>query len=200
MKLHTRDQSREGEQKAQTPVAAWEPQRADYLQFLVDSRLVYACFEEIVGEVPEFAPLRNSGLERVAALELDIVWFREEGVPEPEAGEPGTRYVQLLREIVAEGRLRAFVCHFYNFYFAHTAGGRMIGKMMAAKLLDGRELNFYQWPQGDVKEELLPALRERIDAMAETWSREQKDECLAETGPSFKFGGALLGHIRGPPQ
>jgi hypothetical protein len=46
MKLHTRDQSREGEQKAQTPVAQWEPGRADYLRFLVDSRVVYQCFRQ----------------------------------------------------------------------------------------------------------------------------------------------------------
>ena len=40
--------------------------------------------------------------------------------------------------------LPAFVCHFYNHYFAHTAGGRMIGKKMAAMLLEGHELHFYQ--------------------------------------------------------
>merc|ERR1719162_2817597 len=49
MKLHTRDQSpKEGEQPAEKPVAKWEPGRAEYLQFLVDSRHVYQCFEEIV--------------------------------------------------------------------------------------------------------------------------------------------------------
>ena len=64
-----------------------------------------------------------------------------------------------------------FVCHFYNFYFAHTAGGRMIGKMMSDKLLGGRTLEFYQWERGDPKDELLPAHRLQIDNMADTWSR-----------------------------
>lgn len=27
----------------------------------------------------------------------------------------------------------AFICHFYNFYFAHTAGGRMIGKKVRSE-------------------------------------------------------------------
>lgn len=45
---------------------------------------------------------------------------------------------------------QVFTCHFYNFYFAHTAGGRMIGKMMSDKLLDGHKLNFYLWPAGNV--------------------------------------------------
>ena len=39
MKLHTRDQSpKEGQQPAEKPVNKWEPGRAEYLQFLVDSR------------------------------------------------------------------------------------------------------------------------------------------------------------------
>jgi len=92
----------------------------------------------------------------------------------------------------------AFVCHFYNFYFAHTAGGIMIGKMMANKLLGGHTLHFYQWPAGDVKEVLLPGLRGKIDAMAAGWTREQKDACLAETAESFRGGGSLLTHVRGP--
>jgi len=61
MKLHTRDQSREGEQKAQTPVQQWEPQRKDYLQFIVDSRHVYRTFEEIIASTDMLAPFRNSG-------------------------------------------------------------------------------------------------------------------------------------------
>jgi heme oxygenase len=36
------------------------------------------------------------------------------------------------------------MCHYYNFYFAHTAGGRMIGKQMSALLLDKKTLDFYK--------------------------------------------------------
>ena len=38
----------------------------------------------------------------------------------------------------------------------------------------------------------------KIDAMADGWTREQKDLCLAQTADSFKFGGALLQHISRP--
>ena len=100
---------------------------------------------------------------------------------------------------VSDGELERFVCHFYNFYFAHTAGGRMIGKRMADALLDGRTLNFYQWTAGDVDKELLPGLRSKIDALVATWSREQKDKCLDETANSFKGGGAMLQHLSKPP-
>jgi len=197
MKLHTRDQSKEGEQKAQTPVAKWEPGRAEYLQFLVDSRHVYSCFEEIVAENDALATYRDSGLERKAALDKDIAWFDSEGLAAPPLGKYGEEYAATLKALSAEGKLQALTCHFYNFYFAHTAGGRMIGKMMADKLLDGRTLEFYKW-EGDPKEELLPQLREQIDNYANTWTREQKDSCLAETAASFKGGGSLLKYLREP--
>ena len=37
-----------------------------------------------------------------------------------------------------------FICHYYNYYFAHLAGGRMIGKQMSKLLLDGETLEFYK--------------------------------------------------------
>jgi hypothetical protein len=61
----------------------------------------------------------------------------------PEVGEYGQEYARFLTETAARS-LPAFACHYYNHYFAHTAGGRMIGKKMAAMLLDGIELNFYK--------------------------------------------------------
>ena len=51
---------------------------------------------------------------------------------------------------MASESIPKFMCHYYNHYFAHTAGGRMIGRRMADKLLDGNTLKFYQW-EGDVK-------------------------------------------------
>jgi len=200
MKLHTRDQPKEGEQAAQTPVAKWEPGRAEYLQFLVDSRHVYQTFEDIVATNEELVTYRDSGLERAAALDKDIAWFESEGLEVPPLGSYGKEYAARLSEIAAAEQWEVLTCPFYNFYFAHTAGGRMIGKMMSDKLLDGRTLEFYQWERGDPKEELLPKLREQIDNMAGTWSREQKDACLAETAASFKGGGSLLRYLREPPQ
>ena len=49
----------------------------------------------------------------------------------------------------------------------------------AMYLLDGKTLDFYAWEKDgesvDPGEELLPALRGKIDAMADAWTREQKD-------------------------
>lgn len=49
MKLHTKDQSKEGEKEAQEkPLPKWEPTIDGYLKFLVDSKLVYDTLEKIV--------------------------------------------------------------------------------------------------------------------------------------------------------
>ena len=73
------------------------------------------------------AEFRNTGLERSEALKKDLEWFRQQGHTVPEPSPPGTTYASLLEEL-SEKDPQAFICHFYNVYFAHTAGGRMIGK------------------------------------------------------------------------
>jgi hypothetical protein len=39
----------------------------------------------------------------------------------------GMTYAKHLKQLAAEDP-QSFICHYYNYYFAHTAGGRMIGK------------------------------------------------------------------------
>ena len=46
-------------------------------------------------------------------------------------GEAGTGYEAALRQMAGEGWVPELVCHYYNHYFAHTAGGRMLGKMIS---------------------------------------------------------------------
>ena len=88
------------------------------------------------------------------------------------------------------------MCHYYNHYFAHTAGGRMIGKKMADKLLDGTTLKFYQW-EGDVRA-LLDETRKSMDALASTWSESEKQACLEETMACFRYGGSLMVYMKAP--
>lgn len=50
-------------------------------------------------------------------------------LPPPAVKEdgPGMTYAKYLKQLAAEDP-QSFICHYYNYYFAHTAGGRMIGK------------------------------------------------------------------------
>ena len=82
--------------------------------------------------------------------------------------------------------------------FAHTAGGRMIGKKFSDLLLDGKILNFYQW-EGDVKEHMKATVA-KVDELANTWSEEEKKSCLDETANSFRYSGALMVYLQPPSE
>ncbi|KAK4754735.1 hypothetical protein SAY87_008492 [Trapa incisa] len=195
MKLHTREQAKEGEKDAkqpeEKPVAKWEPTVEGYLRFLVDSKLVYDTLELIVDEasVPYYANVRNTGLERSSKLSKDLEWFKEQGHTIPGPSETGLTYARYL-QVLSDQDPQAFICHFYNVYFAHSAGGRMIGKKVPEILLDKEELEFYKW-DGDLSQ-LLQNVREKLNKVAESWTREEKDHCLEETQKSFKYSGDIL--------
>eukprot|EP00171_Calliarthron_tuberculosum_P013651 IDg13651t1 len=196
MRLHTKDQApREGEQEESAlPIDAWYPSRGDFLQFLVDSLAVYEFFEnELVVNNELFASFRNTGLERVEALNIDITYLCDElGVEARQPSQAATGYVAYLRTLVAE-RPESALCHWYNYYFAHSAGGRMIGRLMQQRLFDGREFSFYEW-ESDVKA-LLGPVRKSIDEVAAEWTREVKDVCLKETGLAFGYSGTVLQNL-----
>ncbi|KAF5789118.1 putative Heme oxygenase (biliverdin-producing) [Helianthus annuus] len=192
MKLHTKDQAKEGEKEAQEkPLPKWEPSVDGYLKFLVDSKLVYDTLEKIVdkADYPEYAEFRNTGLERAESLAKDLAWFKEQGYSIPEPSSPGLNYSAYVEELSKKDP-QAFICHFYNTYFAHSAGGRMIGKKVAEMILNGKELEFYKW-DGDLKQ-LLQNVRDKLNKVAENWTREEKNHCLEETEKSFKFSGEIL--------
>lgn len=195
MRLHTRDQAKEGTlEESALPIQEWRPTQQDYLQFLVDSKHVYEFFENFMSQSQDsmFVHFKQTGLERVPALEEDLKWFKQRGFSIPEPEKPGRAYVEYLQSL-SQDKPHALLCHWYNFYFAHTAGGRMIGRLMSKLLFDGHVFEFYKW-EGDVKQ-ILDVVRVKIDETAKDWPREVKDECLKETGLSFSYSGTILGHL-----
>lgn len=200
MKLHTKDQApREGQQEESAiPIDAWLPTHADFLQFLVDSKCVYDYFEKelTTGDSPIFSKFANTGLERMEALDQDIKYLNDLGVATPEPTPAATRYVEYMKKLEVT-KPEAVLCHWYNYYFAHSAGGRMIGRMMQDKLFDGHQFAFYEW-EGDVKQILGP-VRKTIDEVAAEWSRDLKDECIKETGLAFGYSGTILQNLAKQP-
>lgn len=134
----------------ETPMIVWQPEKINYVQFLVDSLEVYETLERLSEEYDVLAPFRSTGLERAAALREDLDFLSKTySIKVPGPGPHGPGYAAHLRDLAATN-MPKFICHYYNHMFAHTAGGRMIGKRMADMLLDGTTLKFYQW-EGDVK-------------------------------------------------
>ncbi|KAM3383416.1 hypothetical protein P3S68_008991 [Capsicum galapagoense] len=62
--------------------------------------------------------------------------------------------------------------------------------MVAEKILDKKELEFYKW-DGDLSL-LLQNVRDKLNKVAENWTRNEKNHCLEEIEKSFKFSGAIL--------
>lgn len=195
MKMHTKEQApKEGGIEAPKKQRVFAPTLAGYQQFLAESKVVYETFEDIMRDEahPEYAKFQNTGLERSAALAADLAWLQQEyGLPAASVAEdgPGHTYAMHLRQLAADDP-QYFVCHYYNFYFAHTAGGRMIGSKVADMLLGGKALAFYEY-DGDVNA-LLDGVRASLNELAEGWSREQKDHCLKETADAFQYSGMLM--------
>ncbi|PUZ60041.1 hypothetical protein GQ55_4G091300 [Panicum hallii var. hallii] len=196
MRLHTRDQDRGGEKEApmEPPVDKWEPTVEGYLRFLVDSKLVFETLEAVVhrAAVPWYAEFRNTGLERSEPLKKDLEWFRQQGHTIPEPCAPGITYASFLEELSVKDP-QAFVCHFYNVHFAHTAGGRIIGKKVAEKIHIQKELEFYEW-EGDLSQ-LQQDVRAKLNQVASGWSRAEKDRCLDEMEKAFACSIDLRRHM-----
>ncbi len=155
MKLHTKSQApKEGQAsekpKPKTDSNPYITTHLDYLKFLIDSQYVYQTFECIVQKeelYPELKPFCNTKLERGDVLDIDIEFMvKEYGLDRPDVGKMGLDYGNMLNKIADKGKegIPELMCHWYNYYFAHTAGGRMIGKQMAALLLDKKTLEFYK--------------------------------------------------------
>lgn len=202
MKLHTPQQlnKKPASGGAEAPPApaepVWQPQMIHYLQFLVDSLVVYETIEQISEEYPVLAPFKDTKLERSKALRKDIAWIGENyGLTVPKPGVHGPGYASHLREL-AKTNMPKYMCHYYNHMFAHTAGGRMIGKKYSDMFFDGKVLDFYQW-EGEVKDH-MKATVSKVDEIANTWSPDEKQACLDETAMSFRYSGALMVYLRPP--
>lgn len=198
MRLHTKDQApREGEQeKSALPIDAWYPRKEDFMQFLVDSRCVYSYFENELtspsSQHPIFSRFSNNGLERLSALHKDIAFLNELGIETPPPSAAAMNYVNYLRNLESD-KPESVLCHWYNYYFAHSAGGRMIGRLMQDRLFGGHSFAFYEWDT-DVKQ-ILNKVRVVIDEVAQSWPRDVKDECLKETGLAFGYSGTVLQNL-----
>ncbi|KAL5556657.1 hypothetical protein UlMin_038893 [Ulmus minor] len=132
--------------------------------------------------VRRYAKLKNMGLERSESLAKDLEWFKEQGYVIPEPSALAVNYAEYLKELL-EKDPQAFICHFYNIYFAHSASrSRKKGLIECLRTrVVTSELS-----------QLLQNVREKLNKVAETWIREEKNHCLEETDKSFKYSGDIL--------
>lgn len=199
MRWHSPQQAKEGKKEAakkeEMSPKEWRPTSEGYLRFLVESKAVYDALESLLASAPSDSPFKdftNTGLERSEGLKGDIAWLADyKGLEVPAATGAGVEYAKFLTDLAKKDEA-AFLCHYYNFVFAHSAGGRMIGKQVSNALLDGKVLNFYTWEDLDGSK---ARNKDKINLFAEGLSREDKDRCLEETMQAFDKSGQLLKYI-----
>lgn len=179
------------EGKSDDSDGSWEPSIEGFIKYLVDSKLVFQTLERVVEDSNDvsYAYFRKTGLERSEGLARDLEWFGQQGVAIPQPSNPGVSYASYLKEI-GEKSAPLFLSHFYNVYFSHIAGGQVVARQVADKLLTGRELEFYRW-DGDA-EELLKEVRLRLNRLGEHWTRDDKNKCLKEATKSFRHLGQIV--------
>jgi len=196
MKLHTTQQApKEGgiNVKDESPKKRYIPTREDYVRFLVDSQHVFQTLEDFVNREEGLSLFQDTGLERVKGLETDINFLMSTyGLERPDVSKKAKWYAKHIGDIKSNPQ---FMCHYYNFYFAHTAGGLMIGKKMANLLLADKTLEFYKW-KGDLQQ-MKEGVKGDIESMAATWSREEKDDCVNQTRYAFRGGGGVNFNLSG---
>jgi len=196
MKLHTRSQAPKEGQAKEKELTPYVTTHDDYMAFLVDSQHVYKAFEDAVNNVEELSVFRNSPLDRVEKLESDINFMSKEfNIRRPDVGRPGQKYAEVIRKLGNESSIPEFICHYYNHYFAHTAGGRMIGKKMSSLLLNKKTLEFYKW-DGDLNE-IKDKVKEDIEDIVAKWSKKERKKCADATAAAFQEGGALNSYLSG---
>lgn len=131
----------------------------------------------------------GAGVPRCASsLRSRLTRAPRQGVSVPAAASAGATYAEYLTTLAATD-VPSFICHFYNVYFAHTAGGRMIGASIVQALALPPQ-SFYAW-DGDLQAS-MHGVRTNINAVAEKWSDGEKERCLKETAKSFEMSGGLL--------
>lgn len=170
---------------------SWEPEIDGFLRYLVDSKFLFNSIERLVDESQDvsFAYFRNTGLERSESFAKDIEWLSQQDYTIPEPLFTSKKYVTYLEELAAQSP-PLFFCHLYNIYFSHIAGGQVIAKKVSEKLLQGRELEICKWP-GD-PEELLKGIRDKLNALGQHWSRDEKNKCLKEASKCFMYMGTII--------
>lgn len=82
---------------------------------------------------------RKTGLERSEGLAKDVEWFGQQDIVIPEPSTAGVSYAKYLEEL-AEKSVPLFLCHFYNIYFSHIAGGQVISRQVCVNRIHTHDL------------------------------------------------------------
>lgn len=167
----------------------------DYVLLLAQYSYVYEALEieaRRLGSDPELALIMDPRLERVGALEADLVALLPSvGLEAIPAALPITReYVERIHEVAMLEPAR-LVGHHYLRYLGDLSGGQAIGKLVGRHYgIDAENLSMWRFEGIDKHKTYKDDYRAKLDAYAVT--EERADALVDEAGRGFGLNRQLF--------
>jgi heme oxygenase len=169
--------------------------REDYIALVAQHFFVYEALEAagaaFAGD-PVAAPFLSDQLTRLPALEADLSFllgpdWREQIVPLATT----QRYVERIREIVAEHWAGGFVAHHYTRYLGDLSGGQVIRRIMQRQFgFETNGVGFYLFDQIASPKEFKQTYREQLDAAG--WDGAERERVIDEVLTAYRLNTELF--------
>ncbi|MGW0662044.1 biliverdin-producing heme oxygenase [Streptodolium elevatio] len=138
------------------------------------------------------APFCPESLDRMAALEADMLFLADEGWREKYPANAGTeRYIQRIREKCFDWP-GGYVAHHYTRYLGDMSGGQHIAKLMRRHFsLEGHEgTEFYNFDAVGDLDAFKTGYRRALDVAP--WDDEEKERIIEEVLYAYEVNSAVL--------
>ena len=174
--------------------------REDYVALAVQHYFMYEALEESAakfGQDPRFAGFHSDDLERMVALEEDLVFLIGDDWRDRIEPTPATAaYAARIREIAEEGWLPGLVAHHYTRYLGDLSGGQMIARRVGKQFgFEHAGISFYDFSAlGDLAQ-FKDRYRAELDALGQTMDQAERDRVLAEVRAAYRFNTDVFGDL-----
>jgi len=171
-----------------------------YAAYLTALRPIYATLESVgrrLGD-SEVGPLIDPALERLAALDADLAFWRDRvDEPIPAVADAAVeRYQARLRLTEADPAL--FAAHHYTRYLGDLSGGQAIGRILARSYgltVDGPGLAFYRFASIGKLKPYKDGYRARLDELP--FDPDEQVRIVEEVRLAFGLNAAIFTALTG---
>lgn len=167
-----------------------------YVHYLRALRPVYATLETLGRELtddPVAAPVIDAGLDRLAALDADLEYWAPGQSHETDSAAANA-YAAAIAASAAWGGL--YLAHHYTRYLGDLSGGQAVGAILnRAFELDGQGLAFYDFAEIGKNKPYKDVYREKLDAIGETLSAEDRLRVVDEVRNAFTLNHQLFAEL-----
>lgn len=174
--------------------------RQSYVELIAQLAFVYQALEEGAAQLrtdPTYAPILAIELDRMAALQADLLYLRGTSSLVSSSRPLGAteRYVMRIRD-ATNGPPASFIAHHYTRYLGDLSGGRAIGRTAsrAYGLSPECGASFYQFEAIQDPASFKAAYRSMLDAAP--WSDTDRASFIAEVAIAYRLNSDLFDELQ----